>query len=86
MSAAILPDRLSVPEYLAADAQSTVKLEYYAGVVVAQAGASARHNLIITNLIGHLFPHIRRSGCRMFPSDMRVQAVDQQVYVIPMQP
>lgn len=83
MSAAILNDRLSVPAYLAADAQSAVKLDYYAGVVVAQAGASARHNLIVTNLIGHLFPHARTAGCRIFPSALRVQVVDQQVYTYP---
>lgn len=78
------PDLWVAPdEYFRRDQHSDTKLEYYAGTVVAQAGSTARHNLIAANLIGHLFPQVRRSGCRIFPSDMRVQAVDQSVYTYP---
>ncbi|GAB4201350.1 MAG: Uma2 family endonuclease [Roseiflexaceae bacterium] len=74
---------VTAQEYFVLDARSDVRLEFYAGVVVAQAGASARHNLIVSNLIGHLYPQARRNGCRIFPSDMRVQALDQRVYTYP---
>ncbi len=74
---------LSVQDYLLQDQQSDEKLAYYAGTIVAQAGASARHNLIVTNLIGHMYAHIQHNGCRMFPGDMRVQAINQQVYTYP---
>lgn len=75
--------RITVQDYFSRDRQSDTKLEYYTGVIVAQAGATARHNLIVANLIGHLYPQVRRDGCRIFPSDMRVQALDQSVYTYP---
>lgn len=74
---------VDLAEYFRRDQQSDTKLEYYAGTVVAQACSTARHNLIVANLIGHLFPQVRRNGCRIFPSDMRVQAVNQTVSTYP---
>ncbi|NJM08794.1 hypothetical protein HC891_25280 [Candidatus Gracilibacteria bacterium] len=52
----------SVAEYFDRDAQSKEKLEFFAGIVVAQAGASGRHNLIVSNLIGHLYAEVRRKS------------------------
>lgn len=79
-----LPNQhITVSEYLQLDQQHAEKLEYYAGIIVAQAGVTARHNLIITNLIGHLYPQVRQRGCHMFPGDMRVQATEQKVYTYP---
>lgn len=69
--------------YFLRDKQSSEKLEYYAGAIVAQAGSTARHNLIVGNIIGHLYAQTRKGGCQIFPSDMRVQAIDQQVYTYP---
>src|SRR5215216_4745224 len=74
---------ITVQDYFAQDHQSPEKLEYYSGVIVAQAGSTARHNLIVANLIGHLYPQVRGKGCQVFPSDMRVQAIDQRVYTYP---
>lgn len=76
-------ERVSVHDYLVQDQQSDTKLEYYAGTIVAQAGSTARHNLIVANLIGHLYPQVRRNSCQIFPSDMRVQAIDQTIYTYP---
>jgi len=72
-----------VQEYFVRDQHASEKLEYYAGTVVAQAGATARHNLIISNLIGHLYAPVRKNGCHIFPSDIRVQAIAQQIYTYP---
>ena len=78
------PDpRVATQEYFRQDQQSEGKLEYYAGTVVAQAGSTARHNLIAANLIANLHPQARQNGCRIFPGDMRVQAIDQAVYTYP---
>ena len=74
---------ISVQDYLLLDQQSAEKLTYYFGTVVAQAGSTARHNLISANLIGHLYAPIRQHGCNLFPSDMRVQSAAQQVYTYP---
>ncbi|MCG8351766.1 MAG: Uma2 family endonuclease [Chloroflexales bacterium] len=73
----------SVAEYFSRDAQADQKLEYFAGTIVAQAGATGRHNLIVANLIGHLYARVRQKGCLLFPSDMRVQAMDQTIYTYP---
>lgn len=73
----------TVSEYFHHDQRSDDKLEYFYGTIVAQAGATARHNTIVANVIGHLFPQLRRQGCRIYPSDLRIQAVDQHVYTYP---
>ena len=73
----------SVQEYFQDDARSDTKLEFYDGVIIAQAGATARHNLIVANLIGHLYAKVLENGCTIFPSDIRVQAVDQRMYTYP---
>lgn len=79
-----LPVRpITLQEYMQLDQQHAEKLEYYAGIIVAQAGATARHNLIVTNLIGHLYPQVQQRGCSMFPGDMRVQALEQRVNTYP---
>ena len=74
---------LTASEYFDRDQRSDDKLEYFYGTIVSQAGATARHNTIVANIIGHLFPQLRSQGCRIYPSDLRVQAVDQQVYTYP---
>ncbi|MEM8532927.1 MAG: Uma2 family endonuclease [Chloroflexota bacterium] len=74
---------MTTEDYFVLDQQSVSKLAYYDGVTVAQAGSTARHNLIVTNLIGHLYPQTQQNDCRIFPSDMRVQAIDQRVYTYP---
>jgi Uma2 family endonuclease len=74
---------LTVGAYFQQDQDSPHKLEYFHGTIVAQAGATARHNMIVSNVIGHLFPQLRRQGCRIYPSDLRVQAITQHVYTYP---
>ncbi|HJL14876.1 MAG TPA: Uma2 family endonuclease [Sandaracinaceae bacterium LLY-WYZ-13_1] len=46
--------RMGVDEYLALEAASETKHEYLHGVVVAMAGASPRHNQIVSNLVRRL--------------------------------
>jgi Uma2 family endonuclease len=74
---------LTFSEYLQRDHDSPDKLEYVYGTIVAQAGSTARHNMIISNVISHLLPQLRRRGCFIYPSDLRVQAITQQVYTYP---
>ncbi|WP_071191407.1 Uma2 family endonuclease [Trichormus sp. NMC-1] len=63
---------LSVQEYFEAEKSSDIRHEYIAGQVFAMAGASEEHNLIATNIIAILRPHLRGSSCRAFVSDMKV--------------
>lgn len=64
---------LSPEEYLEAERRAETKHEYWGGEIIAFAGASERHNLIVANLIGSLVPQLRGSRCRAYPSDLRVR-------------
>lgn len=64
--------RLSPAEYLAFERQAETKHEYVAGEVFAMAGASARHNLIVANLVAELVVQLQNGPCRVFANDQRV--------------
>lgn len=68
---------LTVEEYLKFEQDSEIRHEYVAGQIYAMAGASEAHNLIVTNLIAILRPHLRGSSCRVFVSDMKVKVKTQ---------
>lgn len=63
----------TVTEYLEAEKTSEIRHEYIAGQVFAMAGPSEEHNLISTNIISILRPHLRGTSCRAFMSDMKVK-------------
>ena len=65
--------RLTFEEYLAFEEASDIRHELVDGHVYAFAGASDRHNLICSNLIGTLWTQARGTGCRVFGSDMKVR-------------
>jgi Uma2 family endonuclease len=64
--------RLSPADYLAFDRQAETKHEYVDGDVFAMTGASARHNVIVANLIIEIGSQLRGGPCRVFPSDLRL--------------
>jgi Uma2 family endonuclease len=57
-----------------------VRREYVGGALHAMAGASERHNQIVSNLHLQLRLAARGSGCRVFTSDMLVQAAADLFY------
>ena len=61
-------------EYLATERRADRKSEYLDGRVLAMTGATERHNLIVANLIIALGSQLRGSGCRVYPSDLKVRA------------
>ncbi len=68
----------SVEEYLQLEQTSEIRHEYVDGEVFAMAGASEEHNLIVTNIIALLRPHLRGTPCRTFASDMKVKVKVQK--------
>jgi Uma2 family endonuclease len=64
---------LSSEDYLELEAASAVKHEFVDGQVYALAGATDRHNRIVTNLTGHLWLATRRGPCRVYSSDMKLR-------------
>lgn len=63
---------MSVEEYLAFDRASETKHEYYDGEILAMAGASFAHNLIVGNTYTSLRGQLRGGNCRVILSDLRL--------------
>ncbi|MEM8960047.1 MAG: Uma2 family endonuclease [Acidobacteriota bacterium] len=63
---------LTDEEYLARERASENRTEYLDGELLAMAGASERHNLLVANLVRLLGNHFLDRECRVYPSDMRV--------------
>lgn len=63
---------ITLSEYLDFERHSEIKHEYHAGQVLAMAGASARHNLIVSSINAALYRLIQPQGCLVYPSDMKI--------------
>jgi len=74
---------VSAEQYLAQERESEEKHEYWAGEVVAMAGASRAHSLICWNIANALGPQIRGHGCEGYVSEMRVRIPASRRYVYP---
>lgn len=74
---------MTVEEYLAIDVDPLVKYEYLNGFVVAMAGASPRHNLVIQNLARFLGNALESGPCIVLGSDQRVHVSETGAYVYP---
>ncbi len=64
--------RLTEQEYLAIERKADFKSEFYAGEMFAMAGASERHNMIVTNASSELRRQLKGRSCRNYSNDMRV--------------
>lgn len=69
--------------YLTFERSSEEKHEYIAGIIYAMAGGSARHNRIAGSTYAALYTQLRRRNCTVYPSDMRVKAIQPGVYTYP---
>lgn len=74
---------MTVEEYLAFERRQELKHEYLAGEVRAMSGASAAHNIIVGNTFARLYNHVLERDCTVFPSDMRLGLIDQDMYLYP---
>lgn len=75
--------RLTPEEYLTLEREAEYKSEYFAGEVFATAGASARHVLIVTNVVRELGTQLRRRPCTVYASDLRVRVSATGLYTYP---
>lgn len=75
----------TIPEiqYLEQEAQTTVKHEYHNGEIVAKAGATEAHNLMVANLLGELYICLKGTLCKIYPSDMLLKLEQCKKYVYP---
>ncbi|MDZ4718590.1 MAG: Uma2 family endonuclease [Roseiflexaceae bacterium] len=73
----------SIADYLAFERASSEKHEYAAGQIIAQAGASERHNLITGSLYAAVYTQLRTRPCTVYSSDMRVKVSQTGLYTYP---
>jgi Uma2 family endonuclease len=76
-------DRLTPDEYIEAERHSEIRHEYFDGQVIAMAGASRAHGLLVTNLVALLRPKVRGTGCQLFSSDMKVKLATRNRFFYP---
>ena len=80
MALAPLDTLLSVKEYLEFEQEASVRHEYVAGTLYALAGATKRHNLIISNLIGQLWTATRDKRGRVYSRSVKVRPTHDLFY------
>ena len=81
---ASLPEHFLTPEqYLAIERKAAYKSEYLDGVMVAMAGGSERHNLIVANLIISIGVQLKGRSCRVYPSDLKVRVPNSTKFFYP---
>ncbi|MBM4254931.1 MAG: Uma2 family endonuclease [Deltaproteobacteria bacterium] len=74
---------LTPEEYLAIERKAEYKSEYFNGEMFAMAGASARHALIVTNVVSELREQLRRKPCTVYSTDLRVRVSPTGLYPYP---
>lgn len=74
---------LSLQDYFALEETGEVKHEFFRGAIYAMTGASARHNLIVANVIGDLHAQLHGKPCRVYPGDLRVKIEATGLYTYP---
>lgn len=75
--------RFTVKEYLALEGVADTKHEYFAGTIVAMAGAEPEHNLVAENVRAELRSALADRRCRIFGSDQRVFVESVEEYFYP---
>jgi phenylacetic acid degradation protein len=75
--------KLTKEEYLEKEATSNLKHEYYKGDLFFMSGAKMDHNVITSNVMGFLANKLKRSGCQIFSSDVRVYVESEEFFTYP---
>ena len=75
--------KISVEEYLAQEAKAETKSEYHAGEIIAMAGASRKHNVIVNNLLFLINRCLWDKKCQVYPSDMLLKLEKCNKYLYP---
>ncbi len=78
-----LKNYLTPQEYLKDEREAEYRSEYLNGEVFAMAGASRRHNLIVTNIVRELSFQLKKKPCEVYSNDMRVRVSNTGLYTYP---
>jgi len=74
---------LTEEEYLAVERRAEFRSEFHGGEMFAMAGASRRHNRIVTNLVTALDNQLRQRPCNVYSNDMRVKVPNTGLFTYP---
>jgi Uma2 family endonuclease len=74
---------LTEQEYLAIERRAEFRSEFFGGEMFAMAGASRKHNRIVTNLVSSLDNQLRERPCNVYSSDLRVKIPATGLYTYP---
>jgi len=75
--------RLTPEEYLVRERQAETKSEYLAGQTLLMGGASRRHVLIVTNVVGELRRQLKGRPCLLFSTDLRLRVTPTGLFTYP---
>src|SRR5262249_11031425 len=64
---------ISINEYLALEAKSSIRHEYLNGRIFAMTGATQRHGIITDNIVSRLKTHLKGGPCRAHTRDLKVK-------------
>ncbi len=67
-----LLEKLSTEDYIRLEDETGLKHEYHDGWVVAMSGVTEEHDLVASALRDYLRKCLRKKGCRIYSSDIRV--------------
>lgn len=70
-------------EYLSWERREEVKHEYVSGTIMSMAGASPKHNLILSNIIAATGSFLKGKSCNIYPSDLRIYVKSKESYFYP---
>ncbi len=74
---------ITAEEYLVRERKAEYKSEYLRGETFAMAGASARHNLIVSNVIVSLGSQLRKRPCLVYPSELMLKIESTGLFTYP---
>lgn len=70
-------------EYLSWERKEETKHEYASGTIVSMAGASPKHNLILSHIISATGSFLKGKPCNIYPSDLRIYVKSKESYFYP---
>ncbi len=78
-----LLEKLSTEDYIRLEDETGMKHEYHDGWVVAMSGVTEEHDLVASALRDYLRRCLRKKGCRIYSSDIRVFVPECNKFVYP---
>ncbi len=74
---------VSVEDYFDELSNSTIKLEYFNGEILAMAGAQMPHNILVSNLFSSFIECLKKQGCYILVADQLVNIQAVETYLFP---